>query len=150
MYYRLMGAKIGNNVRISLEAEIAEFDLITIGDGSSIEYGTVRAFGLDNGCMILGPVGVGQNASVGMKSVVPPYTKVGDGAHLGPVSSSYEVGANLDGVHRKFNRKSFPEPQFWYQLFVCRSISFFVDTCSHIPDGIDGCVLDDYTAWTSG
>ena len=45
----MLGAKIGEGAHISLEAEIAEFDLVTIGDYAKIEYSTVRGFGLDNG-----------------------------------------------------------------------------------------------------
>ena len=76
LYYRMLGAKIGEGAHLSLEAEIAEFDLVTIGDYAKIEYAIFRGFGLDNGAMILGPVCVDDWASVGVRSVVAPYTKV--------------------------------------------------------------------------
>lgn len=69
-YYRLLGADIKKNARISLEADIAEYDLVTIGEGAAVEYASVRPFGVDNGCMILGNVGVGNFAGVGARSVV--------------------------------------------------------------------------------
>jgi acyl-CoA synthetase (AMP-forming)/AMP-acid ligase II/carbonic anhydrase/acetyltransferase-like protein (isoleucine patch superfamily) len=133
IYYRLLGAKIGTGARISLEADIAEWDLVTIGNNAAIEYATVRAFGVDNGAMILGPVGVGEDSSVGARSVVVPYTSVPDGAHLGPVTSSYEVGSSLDAKHARVNRRWLTQPNFFYQIFVAGPIEFLVVSISHIP-----------------
>ena len=132
-YYRLLGAKIGHNACISLEADIAEWDLVTIGDNAAVEYSTVRGFGVDNGAMILGPVAVGIEASVGARSVVAPYTSVANGGHLGPVSSSYEIGNALDKKHARVNRRSLPQPSHWMQFFVGTPITFIVDSISHIP-----------------
>jgi acyl-CoA synthetase (AMP-forming)/AMP-acid ligase II/acetyltransferase-like isoleucine patch superfamily enzyme len=132
-YYRMLGARIGYGARISIEAEIAEFDLVSIGHGASIEYSTVRAFGLDNGSMILGPVKVGDMASVGCRSVVAPFTSLPDNAHLGPVSSSYEIGSSLDSKHLRVNRYALPEPSLFNKLFIGGTITFLVDTVSHIP-----------------
>ena len=132
-YYRMLGAKIGKNARISLECEIAEFDLVTIGDGASLEFATVRGFGVDNGAMILGPAEVGSYSSVGMRSVVAPFTKVSDNGHLGAVSSSYEVGKALSPKNARVNRKCLPEPHMWLQLLVVSTISFLVNTFGQIP-----------------
>lgn len=132
-YYRLLGAKIGKGARISLEADVAEFDLVTVGDNAAIEYATLRGFGVDNGAMILGPVSVGNNASVGAKSVVAPFTSVPDGCHLGPVSSSYEVGRALDEKHARVNRRCLPEPGLLMQIFVASPITFLVNAFSQIP-----------------
>lgn len=132
-YYRLLGAKVGVGARISLAAEIAEFDLVTIGERAFVEFSTVRAFGVDNGCIILGPVTIGNHASVGVRSVVAPFTIVPDGAHLGPVSSSYEKGANMAAKHERYNRRALPEPRLSTQLLIGGPIMFFVNTLSHIP-----------------
>jgi len=132
-YYRLLGAKIGPGARISLEADVAEFDLVEIGSNAALEYSTVRAFGVDNGCMILGPVRVGNNASVGCRSIVAPFTSVPDNGHLGPVSSSYEVGDALSKKHKNYNRYAMPEPSFSSRLFIGNPITFLVDSFSHIP-----------------
>ncbi|KAL3919384.1 MAG: hypothetical protein SGILL_003780, partial [Bacillariaceae sp.] len=82
IYYRMLGAKIGARTVMSPEAEVAEYDLIAIGDDVKIEYSTVRAFGVDNGTMILGNISIGDKASVGVRSVVAPYTKVPSDGHL--------------------------------------------------------------------
>jgi len=137
LYYRMLGAKIDPHVRISLEAEIAEFDLVSIGEGAAVEYATVRGFGVDNGCMMLGPVTVGKFASVGARSVVAPFTSIPDGCHLGPVTSSYEMSLSRepgeDMKHIRYNRQKLPEPHFLSTMFIAWPITFFVDTMSHIP-----------------
>ncbi len=134
-YYRLLGATIMKNARISLEADVAEFDLVSIGEGAAIEYATVRAFGVDNGCMILGPIHVGNFGSVGARSVVAPFTSIPDGAHLGPVTSSYEICtvAGDDVKHLKYNRRAMPEPSLLSQMLFVGPITFFVDSVSHLP-----------------
>jgi acetyltransferase-like isoleucine patch superfamily enzyme len=131
-YYRLLGAKIGKNARISLEAEIAEFDLVTIGDNAAIEMCTLRAFGVDNGAMILGRVSVGNEASIGVRSVVAPFTTVPEGEHLGPLTSSYDVRA-LNDQHERVNRRCLPEPDLFHQICVAGSIAFFVNCVGQIP-----------------
>lgn len=131
-YYQMLGAKIGTRSRISLEAEIAEYDLVTIGDDAKIEYSTVRAFGVDNGTMILGSVSVGDGSSVGVRSVIAPYTSVPSESHVGPGTSSYEITYN-DDRHLKYNRYSAPEPAVWMRILVGGPIVFLVNTISHIP-----------------
>jgi acyl-CoA synthetase (AMP-forming)/AMP-acid ligase II/acetyltransferase-like isoleucine patch superfamily enzyme len=131
LYYRMLGAKIGAGTRLSLEAEVAEYDLLTIGDNVKIEYSTVRAFGVDNGTMILGSIAIGDNASVGVRSVVAPYTKVPSDGHVGPGTSSYEI--THDDRHVYYNRYAFPEPALWIKMLIGSPIVFIVDTISHIP-----------------
>jgi acyl carrier protein len=131
-YYRLLGAKIGKGARISLEADIAEFDLVTVGRNGAVEFATLRAFGVDNGAMILGPVSVGKEASVGARSVVPPYTSVPDYCHLGPVTSTYDV-KGLDAKHARVNRRLMPEPALWMQILVGAPIAFLVNCVGQIP-----------------
>jgi acyl-CoA synthetase (AMP-forming)/AMP-acid ligase II/acetyltransferase-like isoleucine patch superfamily enzyme len=138
-YYRLLGAEIGKNARISVLADVAEFDLVTIGENAAVEYSTVRAFGVDNGAIILGPIRVGNNSSVGVRSVVAPYTEIPDGRHLGPATSSYDMNytAMISTVetanHLSYNRQALPEPFLTSQIFIISPIVFFVNTASHMP-----------------
>jgi acyl-CoA synthetase (AMP-forming)/AMP-acid ligase II/carbonic anhydrase/acetyltransferase-like protein (isoleucine patch superfamily) len=135
LFYRLLGAKIGKGARISTKAEIAEFDLVTIGENAAVDLCTMRGFGVDNGCMILGTVEVGNFSSVGVRSVIAPFTSVPDGVHLAPLSSSYEVvsGAEKNEQHWRYNRQALKEPNIWSNLLVIGPITFFVDTFSHVP-----------------
>ena len=52
----MLGAKIGKNCEMDLNATIAEFDLIEINDFVKIEKSTIRGFGLSNNAMILGKI----------------------------------------------------------------------------------------------
>eukprot|EP00980_Cylindrotheca_fusiformis_P019893 scaffold7000_cov132-Cylindrotheca_fusiformis.AAC.6 len=131
-FYRMLGADIAWSARMSIEAEIAEFDLVTIGNDASIEYSTVRGFGLDNGAMKLAPVTVGISASVGIRSVVVPGTEVPDGMHLAPGTSSYEIRKE-DDKHLSYNRFSVEEPSVIFQLMIGFPVLFLVDSFSHIP-----------------
>lgn len=132
-YYRMLGANIAADARIAVEAEIAEFDLVTIGHDASIEYSTVRGFGVDNGAMQLGPVRIGTSSSVGIRSVVAPFTTVPDGSHVAPATSSYEITYN-DDRHLECNRYSVKPPGWALQTFIGSPIKLFVDIFSHIPE----------------
>jgi hypothetical protein len=135
-YYRLLGANIGKNARISVEADIAEYDLVKIGEGAAVEYATVRGFGVDNGCMLLGPVTIGKYATVGARSVVAPYTTIPDDTNLGPAAASYEISAFSDGAdirHVEYNREALPAPTLFSQIFFVGPIVFMVDSVSHVP-----------------
>jgi acetyltransferase-like isoleucine patch superfamily enzyme len=137
MYYRMLGAKIGKGVRISPQADIAEYDLVTIGDNVAIEYSTCRSFGVDNGAMVLGPVTVGENSSVGVRAVVAPYTSIPDNRHLGPASSSYDISSHSltddDDKHLRYNRQALPQPSPISQTFIVGPILLVVNSFSHIP-----------------
>lgn len=132
-YYRMLGVQIGSGAKISLECDIAEFDLVTVGRNAAVEMATLRGFCVDNGAMSLGPVKVGNNASLGWKSVVAPHTSVPDGAHLGPVTSSYDVGKAMDYKHANVNRRNLPEPKLCVQVFLGGPITFIVNTFGQIP-----------------
>jgi len=136
-YYRLLGATIGKGARISLQADVAEFDLVSIGEQAAVEASTVRAFGVDNGCMILGPVRVGHKSSVGAGSVVAPHTEIPDGADLGPATSSYEINSTAPlsdtSHHLRYNRQALPEPFLVSQILFVGPILFVVNTMSHMP-----------------
>ncbi len=132
MYYRMLGAKIGKGARIHPDADVAEFDLVEIGERAAIETSTLRGFGVDNGAMILGPVGVGDFGSLGIKSIVAPYTCIPENCHLGPVTSSYDTIA-LDIANASVNRKCFPGPPLWMQMCIVAPITFLVNAVASIP-----------------
>jgi hypothetical protein len=131
-YYRMLGAKIGRGAQISLEADVAEFDLVEVGDGAAVELSTLRGFGVDNGAMILGPVKVGNYGSLGVKSIVAPYTSIPSNCHLGPVTSTYDIKA-LDITNARVNRKCFPGPPLWMQMVVVGPITFVVNAFAQVP-----------------
>eukprot|EP00804_Cyclotella_cryptica_P003579 CCRYP_002201-RB/>CCRYP_002201-RB protein AED:0.01 eAED:0.01 QI:485/1/1/1/0.85/0.62/8/1917/1082 len=74
LYYVMMGAKIGRNVKIHKEAKLGEWDLINIGDDVCIDNATIQPFALDEGHFILLPINIGTDCSIGVKSVIIPGT----------------------------------------------------------------------------
>ena len=134
LYYRMLGAKIGKNARISPDADIAEYDLVEIGENAAIEYATVRGFGLDNGSMLLGRVRIGSNGSAGIKSIVAPNTEVSDECHLAPGTASYEVDEQaLNAKHSRSNRQMLPDPAWYMELFLGGPIMLFVHGMEQLP-----------------
>eukprot|EP00977_Amphora_coffeiformis_P011081 scaffold2655_cov179-Amphora_coffeaeformis.AAC.14 len=134
-YYRMLGAQIRDGARISLDCELAEYDLVYVGEYAAVELCTLRAFGVDNGAMILAPVKVGDESSVGMRTVVAPGTQVSDGDHLGPVTSSYDatLGKALNKNHARVNRMKFPQASAFLHVCVGFPCHFFVSAFSQIP-----------------
>lgn len=91
LYFRMMGAKIGEGVSIS-KVRMGEYDLIEIGDGAVLEGCVIRPFGAErNTSMYLGRIVIGHNATVGTASVIAPGTSVPDNTCVGPNSSSWEL-----------------------------------------------------------
>jgi carbonic anhydrase/acetyltransferase-like protein (isoleucine patch superfamily) len=135
LYYQMLGARIESGASISLDCELAEFDLVYVGRNAALEASTVRGFGVDNGCMLLGRVRIGNDSSVGVRSVVAPNTSVPDGEHLGPGTSTYDdtPGKTLSPKHARVNRQMVEQPSFASQLFFGMPLLFFVNAFSQIP-----------------
>ncbi|KAH7116342.1 peroxisomal-coenzyme A synthetase [Dactylonectria macrodidyma] len=91
LYYRLMGAKIGRDVKLE-SAQLGEYDLLDIRDGATLSKCVCRPFAVEaNTHMLLSPITIGRNSSVGLSSVIAPGSTVPSDACLGPNSSSWEM-----------------------------------------------------------
>ncbi|KAF5543338.1 coenzyme a synthetase [Fusarium mexicanum] len=91
IYCRLMGAKIGRNVKLE-GAAIGEWDLIEIGDECNLTECICRPFAAEgNTSMYLGRIIIGSNCSVGVSSVLAPGTTMPPDTCLGFNSSSWEM-----------------------------------------------------------
>ncbi len=86
VYYRLMGARIGKHVFIASHG-LASFDLLTVGDGSSIGLNSsVDGVSVYNGMLHLAPVTIGARCYVGNRSVLGGDNVMEDGSSLGDLS----------------------------------------------------------------
>ncbi|KAF4337287.1 coenzyme a synthetase [Fusarium beomiforme] len=91
VYCRLMGAKIGKNVKIEGTA-LGEWDLLDIGDNCNLTKCICRPFAAEgNTSMYLGRITIGSNCSVGMSSIIAPGTNMPPDTCLGFNSSSWEM-----------------------------------------------------------
>jgi len=134
IYYRMLGAKIGDGARIHSDCDVAEFDLVQVGENASVDLGTLRGFAVDNGAMLLGNVSVGEGSSVAIRSVVPPGTGVVDGEHLGPGTSAYDATPGAcSPKHARINRMTFKDPNTCSKMFYCHPLTIFVLLIEQIP-----------------
>ena len=80
--YRLLGARIGKDVHLETH-DLAAFDLISIGDGTSVdEHVSMLGYTVEGGELVVGPVRVGRRCFLGARSVVRENTVMEDDARL--------------------------------------------------------------------
>ncbi len=84
--YRLFGARIGKNVFLGTH-RLAAFDLISIGDGTSIDDdASLTGFTVEGNELIIAPVRIGRECFVGLRAVVSEGAIMDDGARLEDLS----------------------------------------------------------------
>ena len=87
LYYRLLGAKIGRDVFLSMD-QIDAPDLVSIGDGAIISDGAVFATtSVERGLLRIGRNDIGMRAFVGTMAVIGRNATVGAGAVLEDLSA---------------------------------------------------------------
>ncbi|CAL6342202.1 predicted protein [Bathycoccus prasinos] len=135
LYMRLMGANIGRNVSVSPSTDIAEFDLITINNGATIdEIAKVRAFEARRGGMRLSPVYIGENATVCVHAIIGPGGIVPANATLPPYTSWRERDPNVNvHTHKVCARERLPGPSMIFKLFLGYPAIMFVHTVRWAP-----------------
>lgn len=80
LFFRLMGAKVGNNVQINSK-RCADLSLLELEDGAVIGgHATVIGHSFERGRLILRKVKIGKHAVVGLNSVILPGCQIGEGA----------------------------------------------------------------------
>lgn len=100
LYYRLLGAKIGKNAYIG-SANLANLDLITIGDNSSIGFDArLTAYVVEDGWLKIGSINIGSNCFIGARSVIG-------------INSTIEDNACLDDMSLLQNGSKISENQFY-------------------------------------
>jgi len=95
--YRLFGARIGKDVHLASDL-IAAFDLISIGDGSTVDEGaSLLGYNVEDGHLVIGPIEIGRDCLVATRSVVCPGTVMKDRARLEDLSL-LPPGAEISGT----------------------------------------------------
>ncbi len=134
-YYQALGCKIGANAKISLHAQLAQADLVSLGDDVILETCIVRPFALEQGHFVLLPITIGNRCTVGIKANLAPGTVLRDGAHVGPLSSSHSAEVDTAGGAdpRQYCRASFPGAPLWAVRCVGLPVLGFIRLLTVIP-----------------
>ena len=86
LFYRLMGAKVGEGVNINT-AGLADLSMLEIGNHVLIGGGVALVcHASERGFLRLAPTKIGNNVSIGLGSVIMPDCEIGDGASIAPCS----------------------------------------------------------------
>ncbi len=86
LFYRLMGAKVGDGVNINT-AGLADLSMLEIGDNVLIGGGVALiCHASERGFLRLAPTKIGNGVSIGLGSVIMPDCEIGDGASIAPCS----------------------------------------------------------------
>ncbi len=86
LFYRWMGAKVGNEVNINTGG-LADLSMLEIGDNVLIGGGVALiCHASERGFLRLSPTKISNNVSIGLGSVVMPDCEIGEGASIAPCS----------------------------------------------------------------
>ena len=114
---RVLGARVGQRVHIHRGVDVARggWDLLEIGDDVTIARdGSLRVVDLDDGHIIVGPISLGDRATLDVRAGVGPHASLGPDASLTPWSSLAEgthvpAGEQWDGIPAAPSGRT-PEP----------------------------------------
>ncbi|KAL4875621.1 hypothetical protein BJY04DRAFT_232342 [Aspergillus karnatakaensis] len=133
LYYRALGVKIGRGVTIHEHASLGEYDLISLGDGVVLENCIVRPFAVErNTSMLLSPIAIGSNSSIGLRTVVAPGSMLPSDTHLGPNSSSWET-SSADPANKDLNSNSIPAPHWLWKFLVIEPMGSLAGFAFRLP-----------------
>lgn len=86
LFYRLMGAKVGERVNVNTGG-LADLSMLEIGNDVLIGGGVALiCHASERGFLRLAPTKIGNNVSIGLGTVVMPDVEIGDGASIAPCS----------------------------------------------------------------
>ncbi|KAJ7455805.1 acetyl-CoA synthetase-like protein [Mycena latifolia] len=132
LYFRLLGARIGKNVRIYNGTKLGEFDLLTFRDGCLIDSALIRGFCVEReGYFTLDRIVIGRNAVINTYTQIAPGTVIPDNVVYGPHASTFESPS--PGSFAATNRTLISEPHVLLKMFVAWPIITCVHVVSYVP-----------------
>ncbi|XP_037033567.1 uncharacterized protein LOC119072448 [Bradysia coprophila] len=143
-YLRLMGAKIGRNTRISCDAKIGEYDLISVGSNCFIDDCIIKPFRLSCGHMNLSNIVIGDSCAIGFQSNIVSGTTLSNETNVGPQTTTYtrHMKAGGSSAHKdtatgielgNLCRETFPQLHILLECFVGWPIVILSQILAHIP-----------------
>ena len=131
-YYRLLGATIGDNVKVGAGTRLSEWDLIRIDDNCALDASTLRPFTMETGYMVLHRIVLKAGVTVGRKTIIAPGARVPAGATFGPLSSSYEM-KDTKPEYAELCRANFPAPHWLLTWLVGFPLIFCIKFAEKLP-----------------
>jgi hypothetical protein len=129
LYFRLLGARIGKNVRIYKGAKLAEFDLLMLRDGCLVDAALIRGFCVEReGFFTLDRIVIGRNAVINTYTQIAPGAVIPDNAVYGPHASSHDSPS--PAYFAATNRTLISEPPVLLKAFVAWPIIVLVHVVS--------------------
>jgi acetyltransferase-like isoleucine patch superfamily enzyme/acyl carrier protein len=150
LYCRLMGAKIGKNVKLA-GAALGEWDLLDIRDGATLTRCVCRPFAAEgNTSMYLGRIIVRENASIGLSSIIAAGSEIPANTCIGPNSSSWEL-QDADEANRDLSPTKGPKPHWLLELLFTNPLALVAWFLSLLPwfGGLIGMVLRQAVQYSS-
>ncbi|KAJ7780297.1 AMP-dependent synthetase and ligase [Mycena maculata] len=132
LYFRLLGARIGRNVRIEKGAKLGEYDLLTFRDGCRVDTALIRGFCVEReGYFRLDNIVIGEKAIINTFTQISPGAVINPSTVYGPHASSRDPPSPR--AYAAFNRTLIQEPSSWLKLFVAYPVMIVVYFISYIP-----------------
>ncbi|KAJ7065262.1 acetyl-CoA synthetase-like protein, partial [Mycena amicta] len=133
LYYRLLGAHVGRNVKIEKGARLGEYDLLTFKDGCRVDGNTlIRGFCVEReGCFRLDPIVIGERSLINTYTQIAPGSIIPDNAVYGPHASARDAASPRS--YAAFNRTLMAEPNGWLKVFVAWPVIAAVQFISYVP-----------------
>lgn len=106
LFYRLMGAKLGQNVQIN-STRVGDIPMLEIGDGSVIGgNATVICHLFEKKGLVIKKTKIGRNVIIGLNSIIMPGCMIGDNATIAagaivPKDTIVEAGCVYYGIKNK-------------------------------------------------
>ncbi|KZP11554.1 AMP-dependent synthetase and ligase [Athelia psychrophila] len=132
LYWRMLGAKIGKNVKLDAGARLGEADLLELQDGCAVDAALVRGFCVErDGFFRLDRITIGKRAVINTFTSISPGAVIKDGEVFGPHASSFDDPSHKGSA--AFNRALFKQPSWRAQVFFAWPVIIFVMFASYVP-----------------
>ncbi|RDA95547.1 hypothetical protein CP533_1188, partial [Ophiocordyceps camponoti-saundersi (nom. inval.)] len=132
IYCRLMGARVGRNVKLA-GSSLGEYDLLDIRDDVELTRCICRPFAVEgNTSMYLDRITIGEKSSVGIASVIAPGSNIPPDTCLGPNSSSWEM-ADADEANRHLSPAGAPEPHWLLTILLTVPLTLAAKLLARLP-----------------
>jgi len=129
LYYRMLGAQVGQDVHIDEHTKLYECDLLTLQDGCRLDTASIRGFCVEReGFFRLAPITIGRKAFVNNHTFISPGSNISEGLVYGPHASSHNEPSQKSFA--AYNRTLLLKPHLLLRILVAWPIILLVQLIS--------------------